>query len=325
MDKIKIALFDLDGTLLKRPLPEQALKILENEPLIGAPFSDDWDFQKQNQFNHNSLAALKNKYRETNSDEDFGEYSAQIIKTLMFRMRRFSGAEAREVGRRAVERALTYEFSSSLIESLRERGYLLIAVSGSPQFLVDAFVKRYDFDYGIGQKFDMNLDSLVYEAVGQQTWCDKHRIVETFLKMEFSGKHLHQFEIVAVGDTAGDFEMLDLADLAFVINPSSGLLDKISQNWDRSRRLYAINEAKNSAQIANLTDHSFGFAVQNGALSICKSAILFSREAYLDFIEEILDKSENDIQAERTARLSEPEVNCVQSNHRPHPGQMTLF
>ncbi|MDO4902240.1 MAG: HAD-IB family phosphatase [bacterium] len=309
LDKTKIAFFDIDGTVSKRPLPEQALKVLDGLKRHFSEIKDDYDLRLKQDMLGNHLEAAKKKYRETNDDADFGEYSHQLVGYLMSSLNRYSLDELRDVAQKAVDRALYYDFSVELIEVLRSEGYKLIAISGSPQFLVDAFVEKFNFDGGVGQIFIQDPQDLRYKPVGPETYHNKDKIIRDFLRENYDllsghyrSKCWDDFKIVAVGDTAGDFEMLKLAEIAFAINPSSGLLDKISQSWDSQKRFYSVQVAKNSAFAANLTDTHRVFSVQGSVLSVSQTNILHKKADYANFTSDVLRKTEEDIDIDRMIR-----------------------
>lgn len=111
---------------------------------------------------------------------------------------------------------------------MRQEGFELVAISGSPKFLVDAFVKEYGFSKGIGQEYIKDESAGIFKETEIRTFQNKHIFVEELLKQRTSGEfHRSDFFIIAVGDTECDFSMMDYADKTFVINPSLSFFSSI--------------------------------------------------------------------------------------------------
>lgn len=305
---IKIAFFDIDGTVSKRPLSERALKVLDFFRSYFSEIRDDYDSRLRQDMDYNRVEAAKRAYRVSNSDVDFSEYGVRLVNCLMSRLQRYSRCELQEVAQKAIDRAMFYDFSKELIEALRAEGYILIAISGSPQFLIDAFVEKFNFDKGIGRAYYQDPNDLKYKETGPETFHHKDKIAKEILAEMFPGKTLEDFKIVAVGDTAGDFEMLQMAEIAFAINPSRGLLERIAREWSLNSRLHSVEMAKNSTFVANFTDTHEVFVSKGSTIVSRETTILYRREDCTDFIFDILRKDEEDIVLERMIRLDNDEV-----------------
>ena len=149
----------------------------------------------------------------------------------MFSLENYTLEEVREIGRRvAVEYRdhQDYVFSKELIKFLRQEGFELVAISGSPKFLVDAFVKEYGFSKGIGQDYVKDEKTGIFKESSIKTYQDKHIFIEELLQDRSSGDfNRDDFYIVAVGDTECDFSMMNYVDKAFIINPSIRFFSKI--------------------------------------------------------------------------------------------------
>ena len=104
----------------------------------------------------------------------------------------------------------------------------MVAISGSPKFLVDAFVKEYGFSKGIGQDYVKDEKAGIFKETSIRTFQDKHIFIKELLRDRSSGDfNRDDFYIVAVGDTECDFSMMEYADKAFIINPSIRFFSKI--------------------------------------------------------------------------------------------------
>lgn len=238
MSKHKIAFFDIDGTIRNKSLTESLFEILiQDYSYRGA--NEEKYLQLQDE-----ISKLRRAYKssEDKSDYLYGDYCEKVVKFTMFALEDYTLEEVREIGRRvAVEYRdhQDYVFSKELIKFLRQEGFELVAISGSPKFLVDAFVKEYDFLKGIGQDYSKDESTGIFKETENRTFHNKHIFVEEFLKQIASGEfHRRDFFIVAVGDTECDFSMMKYADKVFVINPSlrffSDIVDFADENASES-------------------------------------------------------------------------------------------
>ena len=182
----------------------------------------------------NEIKELRKAYKtsEKNSDELFGQYCQTVVAFAMIALEKYTSEEVREIGRRVVVEyrgSQDYVSTLNIINLLKKEGFKLIAISGSPKFLVDAFVKEYDFYMGIGQDYEKD-DQGIFRETKIRTFENKHMFVEQVLE-KISGNpslfNREDFFVVAAGDTQGDFSMMKYADKAFVINPSITFFDQI--------------------------------------------------------------------------------------------------
>ena len=227
MLKHKIAFFDIDGTIQNKSLTESLFEILvQDYPYLGANEEKYLQLQEE-------AYKLRKAYESSGNEADdlFGNYCQKIIEFSMFALEKYSLEEVREIGRRIATEYRDhqdYVFSKELIEFLRQEGFELVAISGSPKFLVDAFVKEYGFSKGIGQDYVKDGKTGIFKETSIKTFQDKHIFIEEILRDRSSGDfNRDNFYIVAVGDTECDFSMMDYANKAFVINPSLSFFSKI--------------------------------------------------------------------------------------------------
>lgn len=226
--KEKVAFFDIDGTIRTKPLPESLYEILIRDyKYCGNNLEKYQGFQ-------NEIKELRKAYKtsEKNSDELFGQYCQTVVAFAMIALEKYTSEEVREIGRRVVVEyrgSQDYVSTLNIINRLRKEGFKLVAISGSPKFLVDAFVREYNFSMGIGQDYEKD-DQGIFRETKIRTFENKHTFVEQVLE-KMSGKpflfNREDFFVVAAGDTQGDFSMMKYADKAFVINPSITFYDQI--------------------------------------------------------------------------------------------------
>lgn len=260
--KEKVAFFDIDGTIRTKPLPESLYEILIRDyKYRGNNLEKYQGFQKE-------IKELRKAYKtsEKNSDELFGQYCRTVVAFAMIALEKYTSEEVREIGRRVVVEyrgSQDYVSTLNIINRLRAEDFKLVAISGSPKFLVDAFVKEYDFYMGIGQDYEKD-DQGIFRETKIRTFENKHMFVEQVLekmskKSSTSNINREDFFVVAAGDTQGDFSMMKYADKAFVINPSITFFDQIvdflgedSNKSDERCKFTVISERKRRPVIENI-------------------------------------------------------------------------
>ena len=245
MPKHKIAFFDIDGTIRNKSLTESLFEILvQDYPYRGA--NEEKYLQLQDE-----ASKLRKSYKSSGYEADdlFGKYCQKVVEFSMFALEKYSLEEVREIGRRIATEYRDHQdyiFSKELIKFLRQEGFELVAISGSPNFLVDAFVKEYGFSKGIGQEYIKDESAGIVKETEIRTFQNKHIFVEELLKQRTSGEfHRSDFFIIAVGDTECDFSMMDYADKTFVINPSLSFFSSIINFvWNNSPELCKLKYSK---------------------------------------------------------------------------------
>lgn len=115
-----------------------------------------------------------------------------------------------------------YIYPKNLMRQLRDKGYFVLAISGSRIEEVEIFAKYHQFDDWIGQDYERTADGRKYTGKVFKTYKDKHVILKNFIK-----KHdLTIQDSVAVGDTGSDISMLEMVENPIAFNPNHILLEQ---------------------------------------------------------------------------------------------------
>ena len=213
--KRKFAAFDFDGTLIRWQLYHAIVDELAREKLV-----DEAEYQKVQE------ARLKWKARE--SQDAFKDYERQLVrcyeKTLpQLNTEQFDQA----VGRVFQEhRQQVYVYTRDLLKELKQKGYFLIAISGSHREVVELIAQHYGFDDWVGTKFEKinGKFSGNYQFAG----AEKDKILKKLAiehNLTFAGS-------IAVGDSESDIPMLELVQTPIAFNPSEKLyIHARKQGW----------------------------------------------------------------------------------------------
>lgn len=133
-----------------------------------------------------------------------------------------------------------YTFTRDLVKDLRQKGYFLIAISGSHQELVEKLAQYYNFDSWVGTKYERihgKFSGKKYVPSMNKSAVLHKIITENNLAMDDS---------YAVGDTISDLPVLEMVDNPIAFNPEKKLLEASSNNgWkiviERKNVIYQLD------------------------------------------------------------------------------------
>ncbi len=208
--KKKIAVFDIDGTIFRSNLHFELFKGLVEYGIFPAivlkeieEYHDDWINRRGHyrDFEKSLIVSYQNRLK------------GKVVEDIQ-KVSRFIVAEKMEH---------VYVYTRDMIERLRSE-YLLVAISGSPREIVDAFTENWKFDtsYGTiyGSENGVYTGDVVFPSyeIKDQTltnFCTEHG-----LSLEGS---------IGIGDTNGGIAFLNLVEHPIVFNPSQELFAKAKQ------------------------------------------------------------------------------------------------
>ena len=223
--KVKLAIFDIDGTIFRSSLlieivcelvargifPRQAEKIVEKDYLA-------WVDRK-------------------------ASYDHYIMKVVQVYERYIAGCsqkKVQDIARTVIRfhKNRQYRFTRDLIEELRAKGYYLVAVSGSPHEIVEIFVKTMRFDAAFGTLYEVRDGIFTGKIQKDNTVRNKAQVINEFLP-DF-GLTADLKNSVAVGDTQGDIPALKLVGNPIAFNPNLVLAQ-----WAQKNHIPIVVERKN--------------------------------------------------------------------------------
>ena len=237
----KLAIFDLDGTLFRWQLYyEVVLKLLER-----GFFTDEQSA--------NIRSAFHNWQSRT---EAFHDFEIVAIGALTEQLPQLKVAEFSEIVEEVLGESAhkVYSYTRNLAQELKTQGYHLLAISGSMQEIAEPFAKKYDFDECIGWLYEREGEyftgKTIRETVGRKDELIKEYIAEHGFSLEGS---------VAIGDSKGDVEMLQLASRPIAFNPNDPLLEIAKEHgWEivieRKNIAYTLQKGPNGTYLLAQTD-----------------------------------------------------------------------
>ncbi len=204
MKQRPFAVFDIDGTLIRWQLYHAVVESLTQDGKIPEPVA-----LKIN------AARLAWKNRDAGA-ESFAFYEETLVEGYHEALKVLSPSDI-DV---AIEKAFslhggqTYTYTRSLIQTLKDEGYLLFAISGSHQQIVTKIGALYGFDDTIGAEY--------HTDAGAFTGTRTTPIVvgKGVLLNELAAKHNVTWAgSVAIGDSKSDAAMLELVERPIAFNP----------------------------------------------------------------------------------------------------------
>jgi phosphoserine phosphatase len=109
---------------------------------------------------------------------------------------------------------------------LKEAGYQLIAISGSPQEILDLFLKPLGFDRAWGTVLAKDARGRYTGEVLENPFGNKRRVMEEFLANAEAGLE----DSVGMGDTLSDVGFLEMVEIPIAFNPNRGLFE-VARQW----------------------------------------------------------------------------------------------
>ena len=223
------AVFDIDGTLIRWQLYHAITDTLVKKDII--------DKQAYEQ-----VRAARMDWKRRSGDESFHDYEQALVGVFEQTLKGLSvddfNLAAEEVFNEYKDQVYTH--TRDLIRDLKAKHYVLFAISGSPDVIIEKLVRYYGFDDFAASHYesgDGRFTGAIEMSIGKkakllQQLIDKHQV-------SLKGS-------MGVGDGDGDIEMLDMVEQPVAFNPSKGLANYASaKHWpivvERKNVIYSLN------------------------------------------------------------------------------------
>jgi len=197
-----LAVFDVDGTLFRRGLLPALTRRLVNEEVfperVREELSEDYY----------AWVERRGSY-ETYDELVMALFLRELEGVSVAELQRCARAEVEAHGRRL------HIYTRDVARRLKEAGYHLIAISGSPQEILDLFLKPLGFDRAWGTVLAQDEGRYTGEVL-QDPFKNKRRVLEEFLEEADVGLE----GSVGVGDTLSDVGFLEMVETPIAFNPN---------------------------------------------------------------------------------------------------------
>ncbi|HMH31072.1 MAG TPA: HAD family phosphatase [Methylomirabilota bacterium] len=234
----QFAVFDIDGTIIRWQLYHAIGDALAKAGIID-----------MNHFEEVREARMAWKRRE--DEEQFRAYEAKLIQAFDAALVGMPVETLAQVTDKVFDeyKEQIYTYSRDLIQELKTKHYILFAISGSPNIIVEKLATYYGFDDYAGSEFlskDGKFTGEINLSLGKKPALLK-RLVEKH-GADFAGS-------VGVGDSEGDIGMLDLVEKPIALNPSKLLFEHASKKqWqivlERKNMIYQLESRDGSYVLA---------------------------------------------------------------------------
>lgn len=245
MVKQKFAAFDIDGTLFRSGLfQEVAYELMKMGALPDTILEQ--------------TTAANREWRHRTHGNAFREFEMLVVNSMdealpQLRITDYEKAAQRVIKKRADN---VYVYTRNLIAELKEKGYFLVAISGSQIELVEPFAKKYGFDGWVGQQWERGEEFFTGKIT--KTHTGKDRILNKLIEEH----NLTLKDSYAIGDSNGDVGMLGMVDNPIAFNPTFELYEKAIKNgWqvtvERKNTMYSLrkNKATGTYELAEGRSH----------------------------------------------------------------------
>jgi HAD superfamily hydrolase (TIGR01490 family) len=226
----KFAVFDIDGTLIRWQLYHAVVDRLAKKNLLGPDA-------------HTVLHEARMVWKRREHPDAFRTYEHALIKIYEEALPNISTDTFDQVAAEiaAEYKTQSYTYTRKLVQDLKEKGYLLFAISGSHEELLRSVAEQYGFDDCIGTTYERKGSAFTgSKFVGNR---DKRANLKSLIS-----KHTASLEgSVGVGDSRSDAAFLEMVERPIAFNPDRELYDLARKHgWqivvERKNVVYELNK-----------------------------------------------------------------------------------
>lgn len=219
----KYAVFDIDGTIIRWQLYHAIVDELGRQGHVSAE-------------DHQKIIVARHTWKNRLHSSSFSDYETVLVNVYHQALINLSVTDYMHAVETVFEtyKDQVYTYTRDLIRKLKAENYMLFAISGSQQEIIERLGSYYGFDAVYGS---------VYEQVGGKftgkrttTYGRKGHVLKEITSLY----SLTSIGSVAVGDSEADIPMLSMVEQPIAFNPSKGLF-----NVATTRQWKIIVERKN--------------------------------------------------------------------------------
>jgi HAD superfamily hydrolase (TIGR01490 family) len=208
----QFAAFDIDGTFIRWQLFHAIVHSLGKHGLLPAE-------------SHDRIRAARMEWKQRTTNTGFAKYENVLVNEYLAVLKNMGAGEYEAIVEDVFNeyKDQTFTFTRDLAKKLKAEGYVLLAISGSHHEIIQKLAQYHGFDYAVGAtleqlngRFSGKIDTPIF---------DKAKI----LKKLIDEHGLTTAGSYAVGDSASDAPMLEMASHPIAFNPDKKFFDIASE------------------------------------------------------------------------------------------------
>lgn len=230
------AVFDIDGTIIRWQLYHAVSDQLVKNGLINTRAFEQ-------------VRDIRMNWKKRVGEDSFRDYERAMVRVFTEALAGMSVVEFTRAADTAFEeyKDQVYTYTRDLIRHLQAKDYLLFAISGSPNIIVEKLAGYYGFD---------DFAATNYPAKGGRFTGEEELSLgrKPQLLKQLVDKHgAIMKDSIAVGDSEGDIAMLETVERPIAFNPNKQLYNHArKQGWniivERKNVVYTL-EPENSKYV----------------------------------------------------------------------------
>lgn len=223
------AVFDIDGTIIRWQLYHAIVMQLAYDGKLAKATID-------------AIEAARQTWNERTHTESFGVYELAIVHGYHDAIKDLSVADFNLAVDTVFDtyKDQVYTYTRDLIKELKAKDYLLFAVSGSHQEVVEKLGEYYGFDAVIGARYHIDAGRFTGERTSPIEGGKAPAVQQLVADHNASWQGS-----VAIGDSLSDAAMLELVEQPIAFNPNKQLFAAAKQHgWkvviERKNMIYEL-------------------------------------------------------------------------------------
>jgi HAD superfamily hydrolase (TIGR01490 family) len=204
----KFAVFDIDGTLIRW----QLFHAIVHELGQAGHFSSEA---------HERVVAARKKWKVREGEHGgFRTYELVLINEYLAALKGMDCAVYEAIEHEVFEtyKDQAYVYTRKLFQDLKSQGYIMVAITGSPEGVIQKLADYYGFDIVRSAKF--HKDGGTFTGEIYTPIFEKAKVLKQLIKEH----NLDSTDSYAIGDSKSDAAMLKLVSNPIAFNPDKGLL-----------------------------------------------------------------------------------------------------
>lgn len=227
------AVFDIDGTLLRWQLYHAVA-----DELVKTGQLDEKEFKK--------VRDARMTWKKRTHSDSYIEYENILINYFENAIANINQDNLDNAFKTVINayKDQVYTYTRDLIINLKQKGYLIFAISASQHEIVRMLADYYEFDDAIGSKYETSKGVYTGETDIMKNQRKPQALNELVAKYNATWKNS-----IGVGDSESDIAMLEKVERPIAFNPTKKLFKTAKNNgWEvvieRKNMIYSL-EPKN--------------------------------------------------------------------------------